>query len=315
MLRILYAIRKVGLLLVLIGTMTSCKFSEQLLIKSVAYQSMTTTRPDIQGNKPMPSDSQILLTFAIDQEGKIGVIVNNLTDDILTIDQERSFMIDTNGRSISYYDNTVYANTSTDYNFSSQNFSMNLGSLASAFGVGGRLGTLLGGMNVGNSDITGTSQSRTMIMSDEKRINLGPHGSGLMSKVFPITGVGRKALAEVSPACNNLYLKLSPKDSPLKFKICISYSLDNGETFSRLDTDFFVDSMIVETVNGLGNVAEAMRKIMISKPDLLSEPWYLLSICDNIPDKYTNWAYGGTIDRERGNIHDFIVTGLLFNYE
>ena len=299
-------------LLVLAYSLSSCS-AGKLQVKGVAYQSLNTTCPHKQGTTKLSSDSRILLTFAIDQDGKLIVFVNNLTDEILTIDQQLSFLIDTDGQSKSYYDNTVYASTHTNYNFSTKSFNMNLGSLASVLGVGGRLGTLFGGMNLGNSSTTGSSDSQTSIMQDEKRINLGPRGCGVMSKVFPVKGIGRSALDKAFSSTDYKLIKLDQKSSPLQFQVCISYSFDNGETFSRLDTKFYVDSMFAESVPDKHKTGDAVRKVISSKPDLLGEPWYLISIMDNIPDNKDN--YWGLAQSKKSKIYDFIVNGLLFNYE
>lgn len=309
----LYKISKLLLCLLILSVCLSSCSTGKLQVKGVAYQSLNTTCPNKQGSSKIPSDSRIFLTFAIDQDGKLIVLVNNLSDEILTIDQQLSFLIDTDGTSKSYYDNTIYASTHTDYNFSTKTFNLNLGSLASALGVGGRLGTLLGGMTIGNSATTGSSDSQTTIMQDEKRINLGPRGSGIMSKVFPVKGIGRAALDKAFTSSDHTFIKLDQKSSPLQFQVCISYSFDNGQTFSRLDTKFYVDSMFSEGVPAKQKTGEAMRKVIYSKPDLLGEPWYLISIMDNLPENKEN--YWGLDQSKKSKIYDFIVNGLLFNYE
>lgn len=66
----------------------------------------------------------------------------------MTIDQTKSFFVDSNGKSYSYYDPTVRTSTVTDITSSASGVSVNLGSIAQGLGIG--LATTFIGM-VGDS--------------------------------------------------------------------------------------------------------------------------------------------------------------------
>lgn len=293
---------------------TSCSTTGVLNVQSVAYQSVTTTRPEIQKNPAIPESARILATYAIDQNGKLAVFVKNLTDEILVVDQEMSFFINSNGVSTSYYDPTVRTVSNTSFGSSTSGIGVNLGAIASAFGVGGPLGTLMGGINVGNSSTSGNSTTNTTVFADQKRISVGPRGSGAMSKLFEVSGIGCQALKNMGTDANTNSPRLDFKKSPIRFKVCISYSLDEGENFEKLITDFYVDSSVAAPVLSKGNVNEAMRKVMTLKPDLLGEPWYLLYINDNIADVVGDGFYVPSFS-SRNIRYDAIVQGLLYDYQ
>lgn len=294
--------------------MVSCKTAGTLAVTGVAYQSVTTTCPDIQTSKfVLPVDARILATFAIDQEGRLAIVINNLTDEIMTIDQEASFLIDSDGKSISYYDPNVYANTDTQFASETESTSLNLGSLANAFGVGGRLGTLLGGITTSSSSTYGRSTSNTVILKDQERIKLGPHGSGVLSKTYYVTGLGRKYCSKLSLLGDTNGQHLSYENSPVRFKVCISYMLDSDAEFNKFVTDFYVDAQCYAPVSS-GRVNAGIRKVIETKPDLFGEPWYLMSINNNIQDESKNSFYG-IIEDAAAKRFDYIVNGLLFNYE
>lgn len=138
-----------GILLLsnILAVLSGCSTAGKLHVSAVTYQSINTKKPQSQ-EVSIPYNAKILATYAINQNGQIGVIVKNLTDEILTIDQERSFFINTSGESHSYFDPNVYSSTQTNYSFGTTGTSVNLGPIASALGIGGQLGTLLGGIGV-----------------------------------------------------------------------------------------------------------------------------------------------------------------------
>ena len=213
--------------------LTGCSTAGQLNVTAVTYQSINTKKPQLSQKTAIPADAKILATYAINENGQIGVIIKNLTDEILTIDQEKSFFINTTGESKSYYDPTVYSSTNTNYSFGTTGTSVNLGSMASALGIGGRLGTLLGGIGVSNSSTIGNSSSTTITITDQKQVNIGPRGTVGLAKAFFIIGVGKN---KVSPTATQS--AITYKDSPLRFRSCLSYSLDGGDIFQKLVADF-----------------------------------------------------------------------------
>lgn len=172
----------------------------------------------------------------------------------------------------------------------------------------------MGGISVGGSNTTGSSSTNTTVFADQKRISVGPRGSGAMSKLFAVNGLGCKALKEVDSRMNDSFLKMDFKKSPVRFKVCITYSLDEGESFEKLITDFYMDSSIAAPVVSKGNVNDAMRQVMALKPDLLGEPWYLMYINNNIADVVGDDFYVPSFSSE--NIrYDAVVQGMLYDYQ
>lgn len=294
---------------VVAAMLCSCSTAGTLTVSSVTYQAVNTKNPQPPKNTPIPPSAKILATYAIDKSGKIGVIIKNLTNEILVIDQEKSFLINTTGESQPYYDPNVYSTTTTNYNFSTEGSSLSLGALANAFGIGGPLGSILSGIGLSQSATTGLATSNTITVSDQKRINIGPRGMVGLSKAFPVTGVGRGHIHPTSRAVDMSY-----KDSPLKFSICISYSLDDGETFNKMVTEFYVTSCIYEKVESYKYVNKALRNIMQAKPDLLSQPWYMVSFDNNIEDVTGDGFFVSDVST-KGKVFDNIIQGMMYDYQ
>lgn len=290
------------------SVLTSCKTAGQLNVSAVTYQSINTKKPQPSQDPAIPSDAKILVTYAINQQGQIGVIIKNLTDEIIAVDQEKSFFINTSGESHSYFDPTVYSTTNTNYTFGTTGTSVNLGSIASAMGVGGRLGTLLGGIGVSSSTTVGNSQSNTITVSDQKRVNIGPRGAIALSKTFSITGVGKN---NVSPTSS--MPKLSYKESPLRFSICITYAPNGEDDMEKLVTDFYVSASMYSPVESNGKVNAALRKIISQKPDLLAQPWYMINFNNNIGDVSGNNFWVEQINTHK--TYDNILNGLIYDYQ
>lgn len=288
---------------------TACSTAGQLNVSAVTYQSINTKNPQKGTEAGIPSDAKILATYAINQNGQIGVIIKNMTNEILTIDQEKSFFINTTGESQSFFDPTVYSSTQTDYSFGTTGTSVSLGSIASALGIGGRLGTLLGGIGINNSSTTGMSMANTITVTDQKQVNIGPRGTIALSKAFPINGVGKNNVS-LSASMSSL----SYENSPLRFSICISYTLNGGKTYEKLVTDFYVSASIYEAVKYKGRVNEALRQIISQKSDLLAQPWYMFSFNNNIggiigDNFWVNQSY------TEAKTYDYILQGIIYDYQ
>lgn len=271
-----------------------CACSEgKMVTSSVAYQSIRTTfkQPDLTKNK-IPDDAEIILVYSVSPDGDLSVGISNNTNEIMVIDQTMSFFIN-NGHSVSYYDPTVRTTTVTDLSSQSKGASVNLGAIGNALGVGGALGTVLSGINVGGSGTVGTSTQNTTIIADQPRVSLGPKGSGTMSKTFQIDGIGRNSLKDAGTA--NFYTK---EDSYSTFSVCISYSLDGGDSFKKITTDFYANSKIFVPVTHKGMVNEALRSIFTTKTDALNENLWILYFNNNVPKAY-----------------DSMVKGFLFDYQ
>lgn len=272
------------LLLIPVLLFTSCA-NLYLKTSSVAYQSIRTTfrQPDIQN---IPDNVKIILSYRITNEGKLLVDVKNNTSEIMIIDQTNSFFIN-NGQSISYYDPTV--KTSTDLASSAKGASVNLGALGKAVGIGGVVGKALSGVNVGGSNTTGTSN--TTIIADQPRVSLGPKGNITMSKAFQINGIGKDYFLRHTDEFAGAFTK---DNSICTFSVCISYSVDGGNTFQKNVTDFYVNSMIISPVKKHGAVNDALRTIYQKKTDALRENLWILYFNNNYC--YKNILEGGLFD-------------------
>ena len=248
--------------------------SSKLVTHSVAYQSV---RP-VNYKPEIPQDAKIICGYSITPDGELIVAVKNNTNEIMIIDQTKSFLVNSDGTSISYYDPTVRVTSNTSSSSETRGGSLNLGAVAGALGIGGALGTLASGINVGGADTDGFSTTNTTYFADQPQISLGPKGNGLMSKEFNVKYLGKSFLAN-STERNNSF---TPSDSYCKFSVCISYSIDGGNTFEKIVTDFYANSWIVCPVISHGRVNDALRTLMSSKPDCLHESWWLLRFNDNI---------------------------------
>ncbi|MDE6021394.1 MAG: hypothetical protein K2H01_10440 [Ruminococcus sp.] len=286
-----------------------CSTAGQLNVSAVTYQSINTRKPQLTKDAIIPSDAKILATYAINQNGRIGVIIKNLTDEILTIDQEKSFFINTTEESKSYFDPNVYSSSQTDYSFGTSGTSINLGSVSSALGIGGRLGNLLGGIGVNNSSTTGVSVANTITITDQRQVNIGPRGTIALSKVFPVSGVGKNNVSQTFTMASSTY-----KESPLRFSICLSYSFNGGNTFEKLVTDFYVSANIYSPVEYKGKVNDALRKIISQKSDLLAQPWYMIYFNNNIKEVVGDdfWIMQSNTKEKT---YDCILEGILYDYQ
>ncbi len=271
----------------------SCS-STKLTTTSVAYQSITTKHAQPTQAFPIPEDAKIAVAYMISDEGDLTAVVYNRTSEIMTIDQTMSFFVNSDGTSTSYYDPTVRTTSTTDLSSTSKGASVNLGSIAGAFGIGGVVGQLANGINVGGSGTSGQSLTNTTYVADQPRISLSPKSNGAMSKVFKVAGIGKASLKQSS----GTFPMLSEKESYCRFSVCISYSVDGGNTFDKIVTDFYADSKVVVPVVRHGFVNEALRQVYTAKPDALKEPWWMLYFVNNV---------------DLGN--DCKVQGVLYDYQ
>ncbi len=108
----------------------------------------------------------------------------------MTIDQTRSFFINSDGASTSYYDPNVKSTSETRFSSQTNGVSFGMGTLANAFGIGGIAGSLLGGLGLNSSSTSGNALTSTTYFKDLPQVTLGPKSHGAMSKEFKIAGVG-----------------------------------------------------------------------------------------------------------------------------
>lgn len=259
-------------LLAIAYSLTSCS---TFTTKSLTYQSV---RSKVYKSPNVPPSAEILLTFSINPEGKIHCIVKNLTDQIMVIDQTKSFLVNTDGSSTCYFDPTVRTTTNTGLSSSTTGGSVNLGAIGGALGVGGVLGGILNGINIGGSGTSGSSTSNTTYFADQPQISIAPYGSGAMSKSFTILG-----LIERMSGVNNSEITDMPYEiSPSKFSACITYSTDEGESFKKIITDFYANSLIYVPVTKHGRINASLQRIYDIKPDALKEQIWIIKPSENI---------------------------------
>lgn len=275
--------------------------SGKLLVSGVGYQSLRT---EFAQPEKIPSTAKIAVEYFFNQDGEVQPIVYNLTSEILTLDQTKSFIIMPDGRSVSYYDPNVYTQTEGSFHSTTTGSSFNLGSIAGAVGVGGPVGQILDGINVGKSSTDGIIRQNTVSRTDQPTVNIGPNGSIAMSKAYKIDGIGQymRLVSQV--------LDVKRDQSPLKFSICVTYSFDDGKTYDKLVTNFYVGTNLYETVSNK-KVSDAFNKIYAKKPDALVEPLYIFSLTNNI-SKQTYDIMGDFLTHS--NVYDYYIQGSLIDY-
>lgn len=268
----------------------SSKFSTN----SVGYQSVRTTHAQPSQTSPIPDDAKIAVAYSIGGDGALTAIVYNRTSEIMTIDQTKSFFVNSDGTSVSYYDPTVRTTSVTDMSSVTKGGSVNLGSITGALGIGGTIGQLANGINLGGSGTSGTAETSTTYVADLPQVSLAPHSNGAMSKTFHVTGLGASSLG--GSAIN--LPSLTKEQSYCRFSVCISYSTDGGQTFDKLVTDFYANSKVVVPVVKHGQVNNALRQIYEQKLDAINEYWWLLNF-----------------DNTESMGYDKRVQGILYDYK
>ena len=272
--------------------LASCK-TTKLETYSVAYQSVRTHYAQPTPSSPIPDEAKIAVAYTISEKGDLTAIVYNRTSEIMTIDQTMSFFVNSDGKSTSYYDPTVRTTSETDLKSKTKGAGVNLGAIAGALGIGGIIGDIASGVNVGGSGTSGTSVTNATYIADQPRVSLAPHSNGAMSKVYKIKGIGGKDMKYdkmVAPL-------LKEYESYCKFSVCISYSFDGGATFEKLVTNFYADSKVIIPVTSHGNVNNALQTLYQTKTDCLNAPWYLIHLNYNV--------YEGARSYVRGIIYDY----------
>lgn len=217
----------------------------------------------------------------------LSVSVQNNTNKIMIIDKTKSFFIGNSGSSSSFYNPNVSSTTKTDISSETNGASVNMGAVAGSLGVRGPLGTLMSGINVGGAETTGHSESNTTYYADQPRLQLPPKAHHSIGVGF-IAGLGEKVPVTNSPVIS---LTEDPKQSPSRCRVHISYSLDGGNTFQSITTEFYVSSQIGIPVKSGRELNGAFQTLYKAKPDALFEPWWNLMVWSNIKDYYYSNDY------------------------
>ena len=137
----------------------------------------TYTAENVKGGAVM--DKERMLAdygqFAIQYSGEGNVTIINKSDSTMYVDMGESYYIN-NGIAQQLFDNSV----TTNFSSGTQGATVNMGSVASAMGVGGALGTLARGVNVGGSTTRGSSTQ----VFEERYISIPPMSSKRMKSVL-----------------------------------------------------------------------------------------------------------------------------------
>lgn len=227
----------------------------------VGYMSIRPTELVDESVTPI-EDASIAIYSVISADGSFDVIVQNLTDDVLTIDQTKSFFINPSKQSKSYYDPTVRTHTSTNFTTTGSGKTFNLGGIANAFGIGGVAGSLMKATTVGQSSAVTNGSTYTEVVADLPQVSIGPRGKMALSKTFDI------GLNSVPT-----FISATPETSPITFSVCITYSFDDGETYDKIVSDFYCNSNIWAPVENR-RTNDAVRRIIELKPNATLEPWF-----------------------------------------
>lgn len=254
--------------------LSSCS-SGKLSTNKVTYQSVRTTFAQPDNEHPIPEDAEIVVAYTISDLGALTVIVFNRTDEIMTIDQTKSFFVNSNGVSNSYYDPTIHTTSTTSSSSTTTGEAINIGAVAGAFGVGGPIGTLLNGVTVGGADTYGSSTTHIVQVKDLPQVSLAPKSQAAMSKTFQISGMG------VNSNISDTQIDLTKKDSYCTFSVCISYSIDEEKSYKKIVTNFYANSKVVVPVSNNKSINNALRNVYAVKPDALSEPFFIINFNDN----------------------------------
>ncbi len=264
-----------SLLLLAAGMLSSCS-TQYLNVTGVAYQSIRAKNP-VANRLDIPQDATIIVSCQVGANGEFNVLVQNNSDKIMTIDRTKSFFRNQSGNSVPYYDPTVRVQSQSTMVGGETGASVNLGSIAAAAGIGGALGTALGGVNVGGSKSNATTNTNTTYIVDQPQISIAPHGQASMGRTFMIEGVGLAFLSQaISSTPTDVSNAFTPTQTYAACNLCISYSVDDGKTYETILTDIYANSLLVSKVKQTGMVNDALRNIYLNKSDALTESWYAL---------------------------------------
>lgn len=242
------------LLIIVLGSMLfSC--ASPCLVSDISYRSFRnqdSVKHRINSLREIPATAEIAIATTISWISKdVKITVYNLTDSTMTIDRTQSFFIYPD-RQVPYYDPSVTTHTHTAGTGSGA--SVNLGAIGNAIGVGGVVGTILNGVNVGGS--RSSSNSTTTYDIDQQLIYIPPRGHASMQRDFDIKSI----ISGLGFAQGNNF-----------FGVCIAYSKDRMKSLQNFISTYTMNNLLVfpvrkEKRNYYPN--EALRSLYTAKPDL-----------------------------------------------
>lgn len=258
---------------------TSCLTGNKLVVDRVTYQSIRCSSTDLQ--KDVPSYANIKVEFLIKPNGQLSVFVTNLTDRIMTVDQTKSFFVNTNGRSVSYYDPTIRTTSTTETETKGSGIGVNLGAIGGALGIGGKVGQILNGMTVSGSKSKGESITNSTIQIEQPQVSIAPRGQIELAHSYTIDGVGKDAMKQLQLGT------MMPQGHILDFSVTVSYQLEGESRWNSIISKMYVNSVFACPVSHKGKVNDALRMVLTNKHNALIEPWYFFHFNDNLEEKET----------------------------
>lgn len=173
--------------------------------------------------------------------------VQNKTNKNLYIDLANSFKVDGQGNSSPYYSNmTITTNTS-----SGSGVGLNIGAVTGALGVGGVLGTLARGVNVGAGGSHGTSvtesQDRILIIPPQATVTL-PFQKKVVKndiKIIPEKLCFNMLIKGFPVKQHEFKVMYDENNSMVKNRRIITYSTTpDFSTYSRLNIEFYLKAVL-----------------------------------------------------------------------
>lgn len=245
-----------------------------------------------QENKAVYEDQNVKATIVSDK-GTMKFAVYNKTNQVLYLDKANSFVY-TNGQPKTLFTNAAYTTGKT----SEQGGSVNLGAVANAVGIGGTIGSALGGVNVGGS----SGHLNTTTVFEQRIVAIAPQSAIVLHEWNPIaclnnnvfrwkmTGIaafidpntGKKQSVKLGDAKT-----YDANSTPLSMRGVISYA-DNEQFQSPVSASvqLYVSDIIVDTPKSENS------KIGIQQR--LSSSSYFDFISENAMKK-AFWIVGGSV--------------------
>ncbi len=233
--------KKLFYLLILIGIASCSTYNWKASYYSLRHL------PEYERDEKATTKPKISLIMSIDRNHDITMTIFNHTDSTMTIDKTQSFFDNT-----PIYNPEVKVKTSSTY--SSKGSSLNIGALSGALGLRGPLQGLLSGINVGKTN--GVGSSVTTYDVDTPLVHIPPHGKITLNKEFDISWLEN-------------------------FSVCIAYSINRGKTFKNLTTAYGKYDRMSYKAPKKGRkyyFNEALRQLLLAKPDLMMEENFILYI-------------------------------------
>lgn len=264
--------------------LNACASRYYVVTQGVAYRSFQSTSGTNMESE-IPDSAKIIVKYWFSspeihcqQNGCLSVAIQNNTDEIMVIDKTKSFFRNENGVSTAYWDPEVKTHTTSTTNGGSSGISVNLGSVTGL--------RALSGVNVGGGTSSATTDVNTTYDVDQPTISIAPHSEMNIGRYFYIdeASLWAQLAVMIGEQKNSLtIMNFTPKNSNLKFGVSVTYSLDNGQTYDRIDNDFYANTLIISRPRQDGQFNDAVREIYVRKPDALQETCYQMLFRANHP--------------------------------